>query len=577
MGTVSSINDTTEEWERFFDYIYGNESGYVYSPTKDPETGSFQKYHFQWPQEKAAFFRHLSIHSKDREVYYGPALFSTRGAEKSDFKGTYFVWCEFDGNAPDSVVDVPEPTLKVQSSKSGNEHWYWKLDGFVQDIEVIEGVSQKLAYHLGADLGSWNGNRVLRPVGTTHHESGKKVTILRWDERPRSIADFVSLPELPVKILDENDIKVIPFVLDVIAKYAWVKEIFDFFKEPTMPKGSRTSALTKLGHYCMEMGMTNAETLSILSSADDRWGKFKNRSDRKKRLIDLINYCRARHPVDPIEEEVEPGLKVYTFSEFQNTDFQLDWLVPDFLHKKGLFVIAGPPGVGKSQLSLRAAEAFSRGKDILGWRAQRPLRSLFVSMEMPAEEVKYFLDVMRMDDEDGMLTENFQIMPLGHSIGLKTKQGQKELDKVMEKYRPDIIMLDSLGIAINDELSSDKVVMDTFDYVNRHLRNEYEAAVWFIHHPRKEQIGNKKPNKLDDLYGSRFITAAATSAIGLWPSGDEIEVNCLKMRMVPEFKPFRMKRKTGIVFERTNTRIGKDTPIFSSQDEFTEGGLASSI
>lgn len=575
MGTVSSIS-TTEEWERFFDYIYGSESGYVYSPTKDPETGSFQKYHFQWPQEKAAFFRHLTIHTEKREVYYAPALFASRGAEKTDFKGTHLVWCEFDGNAPDSVTGIPEPTLKIQSSKAGHEHWYWKLDGFVNDIAVVESISQKLAYHLGADLGSWNGNRVLRPVATKHHESGNQVTILRWDERSRSIAEFVSLPELPVKILEEDDIKVIPLVLDVIAKYPWIKETFDFFKEPTMPKGSRTSALTKLGHYCMEMGMTNGETLSILLNADDRWGKFKNRTDRKKRLVDLINYCRARHPIDPIGKEVEPGLKVYTFSELQNTDFKLEWLVPDFLHAKGLFIVAGPPRVGKSQFSLRAAEAFARGKDVLSWKAQRPLRSLFVSMEMPAEEVKFFLEVMQMNDEDGMLSENFHIMPLGHSVGLKTKQGQKELDKVMEKVRPDIIMLDSLGVAISDELSSDKVILDSFEYVNKHLRNEYESAVWFIHHPRKEQIGNKKPNKLDDLYGSRYISAAVTSAVNLWPVGDEIEVSCLKMRMVPEFKPFRVKRKPGIIFERTNSRIGRDTPVFNSDDEFTDG-LASSI
>lgn len=579
MGTVSSINESTEEWERFFDYIYGDESGYVYSPTKDPESGSFQKYHFQWPQEKAAFFRHLAIHSKDREVYYGPALFASRGAEKPDFKGTYFVWCEFDGNAPDAVVDIPEPTLKIQSSQKGHEHWYWKIDGFINDIQVAESISQKLAYYLGADLGSWNGNRVLRPVGTIHHESGLPVKILRWDERPRSIADFVSLPELPIKILQEDDIKVIPFVLDVIAKYKWDKEVFDFFKEPTMPKGSRSSALSKLGHYCIEMGMTNAETLSIISSADDRWGKFKNRTNRKKCLIDLINSCRAKHAVDPIEEEtdVDDGFKVYTFAEFQNTDFKLEWLVPNFLHKKGLFIVAGPPGVGKSQLTMRAAESFARGQDVLGWKAERPLRSLFVSMEMPAEEVKYFMDVMRMEDADGMLTENFRIMPLGRSVGLTTKEGRSKLDKVMDQHRPDIIMLDSLGIAISDELSSDKVILDAFNYVNKQLRNEYESAVWFIHHPRKEQIGNKKPNKLDDLYGNRYITAAATSAINMWPVGDEIEVSCLKMRMTPEFKPFRIKRESGIRFKRTGARIGRDTKIFNSEDEFSSEGLADSI
>jgi len=576
VGTVSSIG-TNEDWERFFDYIFGGESGYVYSPTKDPETGSFQKYHFQWPQEKAAFFRHIETHTKSREVYYAPALFASRGAEKEDFKGSYFVWCEFDGNAPDAVEGIPEPSLKLQSSTSGHQHWYWKLDGFVYDIDVVESISQKLAYHLGADTGSWNGNRVLRPVGTKHHESGNTVKVLRWDERPSSIADFIGLPDMPIKVVDADDIKTIPLILDVIAKYPWPPEVFKFFKEPTMPKGSRTSALTKLGHFCMELGMTNAETLAVFYHADERWGKFKNRNDRKRRLVDLINYCRARHPVNPVGEEVENRFKVYTFEEFQNTDFQLEWLLPDLLHKKGLFIIGGPPRVGKSQTSLRFAEKMAKCQSFLRWEPTRPIRTLFISMEMPGEELKHFMDIMQMEDTNGLLKENLLIMPLGHSIGLKHKDSQTHLNKVMEKYQPDIVMMDSLGVAISDDMSSDKIVLDTFKYVNESLRNEFGAAVWFIHHPRKEQIGNKKPNKLDDLYGNRYISAAVTSAINLWPVGDEIEVSCLKMRMVKEFQPFRIRRSPTLEFEISSSKMSKDAQIFHADQAdnvgMSDGGM----
>lgn len=559
-----------EDWERFFDFIYRGETGYVYSPTKDPESGSFQKYHFQWPQEKAAFFRHLENQTKTKEVYYAPALFANRGAEKEDFKGSFFVWCEFDGNAPDNVANIPEPSLKIQSSTSGHQHWYWRIDGFIHDIDVVENISQKLAYYLGADTGSWNGNRVLRPVGTIHHESGKTVQVLRWDERPCSVADFIDLPDLPVKLINEGDIRTVPLVLDVIAKYPWDKEVFEFFREKEMPVGSRTSALTKLGHYCMEMKMTNAETLSIIMSADDRWGKFKNRNDRKRRLLDLINYCRARHSIDPVGEEVASEFKVYTFEEFQNSDFQLEWLFPDFLHKKGLFIMGGPPRVGKSQTSLRFAEKMAKCEPFLIWKPDRPIRTLFVSMEMPAEELKFFLDIMQMSDPNGMLKENFLLMPIGHSIGLRDKDSRLKLNRTIEKWKPDVIMMDSLSAGISDDMSSDKIILDTFKYVNKVLRNELGAAVWFIHHPRKEQVGNKKPSKLDDLYGSRFISASVTSAINLWPSVGEIEVSCLKMRMAKEFQSFRITRTNNLDFEISTSRLSKDAPIFG-------GGLSNGI
>lgn len=548
MGTVSSIT-SYEEWERFFDYIYGDESGWVYSPTKDPESGSFQKYHFMWPTEKAAFFRHLEIHSSTKEVYYGPALYTGRGAEKSDFKGSSVVWCEFDGSAPDSSDTIPEPTLKIQSSTSGHEHWYWKLDGFITDIDIIEDISRRIAYHLGADTGCWNGNRVLRPVDTKHHESDLYVKILRWDERSTGLSDFVGLPEFPSKIVLENDIHFIPQAFDVVAKYPWPTEAMELFKADIVKPG-RSAALAKLGHYCIEVGTTNAEALSLLYHADDRWGKYKRREDRKKTLLDIINYCRAKHPQNPVEEELKPQLKVYTFEEFKNSDFELKWLVPELLHEKGLFMIGGPPAVGKSQVSLRFAEKMAKMEPFLLWKSSRPIKTMFVSMEMPAEELKYFLNIMDMGDKDGLLRENFLIVPLGYSIGgLKNPAAQAMLNEAMEKHRPDIVMMDSLGTAIHDELTSDKVIINSFDYVNKMLRNHFGAAVWFIHHPRKEQIGNKKPNKLDDLYGNRYITTAVTSAINLWKGSTGIEVNCLKMRMIKEFDEFVAKRTGNLDFE----------------------------
>lgn len=577
MGTASG--SMQDEWERFFGYIFGDQTGWVYSPTKDPDTGNFQQYYFQWPEEKKSFYRHIELNKENREVYYGPALYANRGSEKVDFKGTQFVWCEFDGNAPDSVVDIPEPTLKVKSSVKGHEHWYWKLEGFIDDIAVVESISQKLAYHLGADLGSWNGNRVLRPVGTTNHKRKSEVVALRWDERPVSIADFVSLPKLPIQLLGEDDIRDVPLVLDVIAKYPWDSDNFNFFRETTIQEGHRSAALAKLGHICMEMGMSNAEALCLLYHADDRWGKFKDRSDRKKQLIGIINYCRARHPVNPIKEQVEaPKIPVFTFEEFKAIKLKLEWLVPDLLHKKGLFLVAGPPGVGKSQATLRAAEKFARADTWLKWKAERPIRSLFLSMEMPTEELLYFLDIMKMEDKDGQLRENFLISPLGHSIGLGDKKAQADLSRTVEKYQPDVIMMDSFGVAVGDELSSDKVILSTLEYVNKTLRGEFGAAVWFIHHPRKEQIGNKRPNKLDDLYGSRYISAAVTSAVNFWPTGDEIEVSCLKMRMVQQFKPFRIKRSVDIDFKIQAARVGRDVdiplPADPSNDDF---GLSGSI
>lgn len=57
----------------------------------------------------------------------------------------------------------------------------------------------------------------------------------------------------------------------------------------------------------------------------------------------------------------------------------------------------------------------------------------------------------------------------------------------------------------------------------RQLAIESGVELVELHHPRKGQDGNRKPSKLDDLYGSRWISAGAGSVISLWgQAGDPV-------------------------------------------------------
>lgn len=552
MGTLHPLKGQDSDLVRFFDFIYGDEEeGYVYSPTKNPVTEAFEQYFFKWPTEKAELIDHIKRFTATHEVYYGPALFRSKDATKDSFYGTNVIWAEFDGVLPKSLGSVPEPSIKVQSSTAGHEHWYWRLDNFVHDTEALESISQRVTYTLQADLSCWNANRVLRPPGTLHHESAKRTNILRWDTRHIRLLEFASLPELPVKLLGIGDINAVPEALEVVLKYEFIDEAISLFKTKAINKGHRSSAITKMAHYCIEMGMTNAETLAILYNVDDRWGKFKHRTDRKERLLGVINYVRAQHPVDVVERDVESIFRIYSYSEFMSTELKIEWVIPQLIHKRGLLCISGPSRVGKSQMTLRLAEKIAKGSNFLLWDIPRPMKTIFVSMEMAHEELLYMMELMSIEKNE-LLDENFHLMPLGSAIKLANPIAQAELNKVIEKVQPDGIWIDSFGVSVGDDLKSEKIIFQTLDYVHRVLRLEYGMFVGFIHHPRKEQIGNKKPNKLDDLYGSQYFGAAVSTAIGLWPSNHDIEVDCLKLRLAKPFEGFKITRTADIDFKIVN-------------------------
>ncbi|SRR6266498_351254 len=570
MDSVQVIR-TDDQLDEFFEFIFNQQRGYVYSPTKHPVTHDFEQYFFKWPEEKQELINHTRRFSLTHEVYYSPSIYNQKDSKKESFKGTYFVWAEFDGKIPDSL-DIPEPSIKIQSSTEEHEHWYWRLEHFITDKKIAEDISQRLTYHLQADLSGWDCNQVLRPPGTIHHESSKQTAILRWDSRPIKIEEFIGLPDLPIKLLGESDIGFVPNPLDVVAKYPWPVEAIELFKvkdiEPGYISGTgkgRSAALTKMGHFCIEMGMSNAETLAILQHKDGHWKKYLHRRNQKERLLGIINYCRAKHPIDPVEEEIKSPLRVYTYKEFMDTPIEIDWVIKNFIHRKGLVVLFGPTGVGKSQATLRFGEALAKGSKFLKWPIERPMKTIFISMEMHAEELQFVLETMNLTHSQS-LDENMLLMPLGASIKLNTKIAQEHLNRVIEEYQPDGILFDSLGIAIGENLSNDETAFKVLDYINSKIRREYGCFAWFIHHPRKEQIGNKKPNRIDDMQGSGYYANETTNTFTLWPNGPLIDVDCLKMRLAPKFESFKIRRTSQLDFEVMEgiTNINKDQPIFEN-------------
>lgn len=558
MGSVHQLR-TDDKLDEFFDFMFGDVAGYAYSPTLDPSTKQFEQYFFQWPEEKGRLVEHVRRFSPTHEIYYSPALYKGPGATKNDFLGTWFVWTEFDGTLPNNIQNVPDPSIKIQSSTAGHEHWYWKLEHFISDYQAVQQISKRLTYYLQADLSVWNANRVLRPPDTIHHESSRQTSILRWDSKSYGVEAFAGIPDVEAALLGEDDaIGNLPEAIDVIFKYSFSEENSRFFKLKEVKPGSetgsgkgRSAALARLGHICAEMGMSTEESLALLIHADNRWGKYSKRRDQKHRLLGIINYARAKHPVDPLTEEITNPLRVYTYQDFMSQPKEIDWVIKGLIHKKGFLVTFGPAGTGKSQFLLRACEALSTGSDFLKWPVTRPMRMLYISLEMPDEELYQFLKVMQMKDNP-LLHTNFMVMPLGLSIKMGSGIAKEHLNRVVEKFQPDGVVIDSFLKAVGEDINNTSVVVDVVDYVDTYLRIKYGCFVWFIHHPRKGQPNNKKPDKLDDMFGASYFGNSATNVFTLWKlrpnQPDLLKVNCLKLRMAPEFEAFNIQRTDKLNF-----------------------------
>jgi RecA-family ATPase len=121
----------------------------------------------------------------------------------------------------------------------------------------------------------------------------------------------------------------------------------------------------------------------------------------------------------------------------------------------------------------------------------------------------------------------------------------------------------------DEELSGEVQVKNIMDWFDR-LRQHYGVFVWLLHHHRKAQGQNKKPNKISDVYGSQYITARATSVLALWETSNANAIAAipLKLRLSKKPDPFFVFRDDKLNFNlQKNVTVLEQTVTEDLTDE----------
>ena len=544
---VTEINPA-RELGSFFKTMFGSHKGYIYCPVTEP--GDAQKcdhYFFKWPEQSDELTTHILRIRANKEVYFSPTLFKEPELKKDHLYGTKYLWAEFNGETPDlkDLKDFPTPSFKVRTSQPGHEYWFWQLEFFEKNMEIIEDLNKRVAHHLKADLSAWHFESVLRLPSTIHHRSGLRTFIFDKLEVVHNCKVFEEIPDAP-KYLTEDNFREIPNVQDIIAVYPWSKEDWHFFSKPEIDPKKRFKALTRLAFTCAEMGMANPEILSVLMNADKRWKHYSDRKQeqRKARLIALINHVRSKKPVEAYRD-TNNDYPCYNFTDFMATDIEVKWLMEPFIEEQGMTMISGDSNVGKTRFTLLWCIHAALGIDFLGWKSPGPLKVQFWSLEMSHGPLKKFLTQLTSElteEKLKLLGENFYPVPIGHSVHLDKPSQQPKAKRLIHSVKPDIIAIDSLGVAVQDDIENQKIVNSVLEFVNKEIRQDAGAAVIWIHHHRKH--GSNRATA-DDIFGSVYLRNQMTS---IWTlskvkndpvKGDILEVENKKQRLTevqPKFK-----------------------------------------
>lgn len=538
MGQVRSLRDPVSGLEEFCNFLFGEEVGFVHLPIKDYESDKYEyNFFFKWPVERQEVIEHVERYMRSADVFIAPGMFKSRSSSVAEVHGSYVAWCDFDGNAPSleelQEHDIPLPTLRVQSSVPGHEHWYWRFEQFNTDIASIQGINRALSYILEADIGAWDAGHSTRPVGSYNHKRGSAIPVIIRSHNSNAyrVEDFSQIP-VPENsyTLEQFRKEQIPSPIRVMMKYGpWPEEATDLFTKARMAEGTRSSALTALTYYCCEQGLDNSEVYSILQWKDKRWGKFYNRLNSEKYYVDLINYARQKVPYEGIKDVtvLADELKVFSFKQVLDYVDDTHWIISGILPYKGTAYLVGRPGTGKTTLALGLCTSLALNKQYLKWESStdKKYKVLYLSLEMPLEDVNQFFSKLQLnfsDEELEVLNTNFYTYASPEKVKFY-QPGNPVFGKflrTLENLKPDILLVDSASYALASNLSAQDEVTKSLERIDM-LKDKYGCSVVFIHHSRKEPPGHGyKEADLDDVFGSAFIAASASSIISIKQSKD---------------------------------------------------------
>ncbi len=533
--------------EKFLDFLYETQSGYVYAATKHIKNAAWDQKFYQWPRERDSLIAFIKTSTFENDVYVGPALYKTKVGDKTSFKSSNVAWVEFDGQSAIDFRGVPKPDMIVQTSFPSHQHCYWKIEN-LESIAALEDINRRLTYYMEADGSGWDGTQVLRPPETINHQINKSnkplpVTLHSFNppifKHDGSIFDSAPEVEHTVAIISLSDL---PQVAEVIEKHKLSAELTRrILAEITLEPRTRSTFMMNTGYQLAEAGLEPNEIIACLIAVDDRLKKFVGRHDRLLRLSEIASIASLKVDKDNF-------VGVYSPLDIVNHELDLDFIIDGWFHRHGIMIVSGEPGVGKTQFCIDLSYRLSTGSSVLGKPEYSPLRVGFLSLEMDVLELKYVYghqyEAFKLDEEKMTLfNENAFITAPDLDATFTT------FERVIKDNKPDVLIIDSLSELAQDDLKESEA-RRIMGWVRRVVR-EYQCGVILIHHNRKATEGNKKPNKLSDLYGSYIFGKLSETVISLFrPEGKElIDLDILKARFGAKGTFGYLKRTPALTFE----------------------------
>ena len=226
---------------------------------------------------------------------------------------------------------------------------------------------------------------------------------------------------------------------------------------------------------------------------------------RARKRAEICSYYRlSKNEVEDLLKVIknqtsQQELKSYAIdSLFDLASEGLNWLIPEFLPRGETILLVGSPKAGKSLLAIDAAFAIATGESSFLGQNVTPGKVLLVSCDESIRSTK-----------SKLVKRGFKRGDKVEVIPEWTIDRLPELEKKIEQYRPDVVVVDSLKrITHGSQISENSAEFADNIYSLKELFTKYGCSGILVHHANKsnESMGVGKVRGSSAIAGAVWGT-----------------------------------------------------------------------
>lgn len=259
----------------------------------------------------------------------------------------------------------------------------------------------------------------------------------------------------------------------------------------------------------------------------------------------IVKSCMKYEPGMPVPEvevsvlEIEEGIDVaISFSDFMEDEPEAFVpLIEKMLNNKEVMIIGGQPNIGKTWVVMDMMLGIANGSEFAGHFRCEKGPVLFIDEE-GSKRGNWERFKMLLSHRDRSALEFPLYSKVGAGIKIDSDRGRAAISRLIERYRPRVVFMDSLVRLHGGDESNNRAMANFFEQVTR-LKENYGTAFVFTHHIRKPpKDGDSDPTWV--LRGAGDIQGYPDTILVAQPGLDSTEINVYhtKMRNGEKLEPF---------------------------------------